>query len=292
MKAGFIGFGHLGKAMARRLIAEGVELITWNRTPEKMIDLGTETVDEPEQLPGKAEVIFLSLFDSAAVEAVLSGPEGLLQGDCAGHIIVDTSTNHFAKVPAFYAKLRERGGTYLEAPVLGSVVPAGQGSLTVLVGGDRQAAEKITPFLEKLARTVFYFEEEGLATKMKLVNNLVLGSFMATLSEALLVGESIGIPKTKVLDILSSGAGNSGLLSAKKEKLTKEDFSPHFSVDLIHKDLRYLEDLAKSIKKRLFTGETAKELFALAESQDRGNEDFSVLYKVLKQQAEVQKKQG
>lgn len=283
MKVGFIGFGQLGKAMARRLIAEGVELVTWNRTPEKMIDLGTETVDEPSQLPRKAEIIFLSLFDSAAVEAVLSGPEGLLQGDCAGHIVIDTTTNHFAKVPAFYAMLRERGGTYLEAPVLGSVVPAGQGTLTILVGGDRQATEKIMPLLEKLARTVFYFEEEGSPTKMKLVNNLVLGSFMAALSEAVVLGEGIGIPKTKILDILSSGAGNSGLLSAKKEKIVQEDFTPHFSVDLIYKDLRCLEDFAKSLQKKVFTGETAKGLFALAESRGAGNEDFSVLYRVLKQ---------
>lgn len=289
MKAGFIGFGQLGKAMARRLIAEGVELITWNRTPEKMIDLGTETVDEPTQLPAKAEIIFLSLFDSAAVDAVLSGPDGLLQGDCRGHIIVDTTTNHFAKVGAFYAMLRERGGMYLEAPVLGSVVPARQGALTILVGGDKQAAEKITPFLEKLARTVFYFEEEGLATKMKLVNNLVLGSFMATLSEAVLLGESIGIPKVKVLDILSSGAGNSAVLSAKKEKLTREDFGPHFSVNLIHKDLRYLEDLAQSLEKQLFTANAVKDLFALATSRGAGSEDFSVLYRVLRELAEERK---
>lgn len=282
MRAGFIGFGQLGKAMARRLIAEGVTLITWNRTPEKMIDLGTETVEEPAQLPAKADVIFLSLFDSEAVKAVIAGPGGLLEGDCSGHIVVDTTTNHFGAVGAFYGMLRERGGIYLEAPVLGSVIPAGQGALTVLLGGEKQASEKITPFLEKLAHTVFYFEEEGLATKMKLVNNLVLGSFMATLCEATLLGESIGLPKAKVLDVLTSGAGNSGILGAKKDKLAKEDFSPHFSVDLIHKDLGCLADLVRTIRGPFYTGATATELFALAKAQGMGGEDFSVLYKVLK----------
>jgi 3-hydroxyisobutyrate dehydrogenase len=289
MKAGFIGMGRLGKAMARRLIAEGVELVTWNRTPEKMIDLGTEIVDEPAQMPAKVEVIFLSLFDSSAVEAVLFGPDGLLQGDLSGRIVVDTTTNHFDKVGGFYAILRERGGTYLETPVLGSVVPAGQGALTILVGGDRDSAQKITPFLEKLAHTVFYFEEEGQATKMKLVNNLVLGSFMATLCEAVVLGEAVGIPRVKVLDILSSGAGNSGVLSAKKEKLTKEDFSPHFSVGLIHKDLRYLEDLAKKAEKPSLTAHAATELFALAVSRGMEEADFSGLYKILKDQAEGHK---
>jgi 3-hydroxyisobutyrate dehydrogenase len=282
MKAGFIGMGRLGKAMARRLIAEGVELVTWNRTPEKMIDLGTETVDEPAQLPAKVEVIFLSLFDSVAVEAVLSGPDGLLYGDCSEKIVVDTTTNHFDKVDAFYAMLRERGGAYLEAPVFGSVIPAEQGALTILVGGDKDSAEKITPFLEKLARTVFYFEEVGQATKMKLVNNLVLGSLMATLCEAVMLGEAVGIPRIKVLDILSSGAGNSGVLSAKKEKLAKEDFSPHFSVGLIHKDLRYLQDLTEKLRKPSATGNAAKELFALAASRGLDDEDFSALYKILK----------
>jgi len=291
MKAGFIGFGRLGKAMARRLISEGAELITWNRTPEKMIDLGTDTVDEPAQLPAKAKIIFLSLFDSGAVKDVLTGPGGLLQGDCSGCIVVDTTTNHYAEVKGFYRMLRERGGTYLEAPVLGSVVPAGEGALTILIGGEKPAIEKIAPFLEKLARTVFYFEEEGQATKMKLVNNLVLGSFMAVLAEAISLGEAIGLPRGRVLDILASGAGNSGVLGAKKEKLIKEDFSPHFSVSLIYKDLHYLEDLAKSLEKPLFTGATTKELFALAAAQGVGGEDFSVLYKVLKESAASQNKE-
>jgi 3-hydroxyisobutyrate dehydrogenase len=102
------------------------------------------------------------------------------------------------------------------------------------------------------------------------------------------LGEAIGIPRVKVLDILSSGAGNSGVLSAKKEKLTKGDFSPHFSVGLIHKDLRYLEDLTKRLEKPSVTGDAAQGLFALAASRGMEDADFSVLYRILKDQVEGQ----
>jgi 3-hydroxyisobutyrate dehydrogenase len=247
MRAGFIGLGVLGKAIARRLIVEDVDLVVWNRTPEKALDLGVPVVETPAELLAETEIVFLSLFDSTAVDAVLLGPDGLLKADCRNKIIVDMTTNHFEQVRRFYREVAERDGRYLECPVLGSVMPAGQGSLTLLIGGEKEAISRIIPYVQKLARYIFYFEEQGLATKMKLVNNLVLGSFMATIAEALAYGEAAGLNKAKVLDILAAGAGNSGVLSAKKEKLLREDWEPHFSVALIDKDLAYLQDLVNEL---------------------------------------------
>ena len=151
MKAGFAGLGALGKAIARRLIVEGVELIVWNRTAEKTIDLGVETTETPAGLLTEADIIFLNLFDSTAVEEVLKGPDGLLEGDCRNKVIVDMTTNHYTAVTGFYRAVADKGGSYVECPVLGSVVPASQGSLTLLVGGRKDAVERITPFVEKVA---------------------------------------------------------------------------------------------------------------------------------------------
>lgn len=160
--------------------------------------------------------------------------------------------------------------------------PASQGLLTVLVSGDKTAFEKAKPLLEKLGKNIFYLEKEGLATKMKLINNLVLGSFMVTLAEAIVFAEDTGIDKEKAIDILLSGAGNSMILNVKKQKLLQEDFTAHFSNELIYKDLDYLQDLAKSLKRPLFTGSIAKELYAITLSKGFESEDFSGIYRIFK----------
>jgi 3-hydroxyisobutyrate dehydrogenase len=283
MKAGFIGLGHLGKSMAKRLLSEGVELVVWNRTREKASDLGVEIASSPADLLAKTDTVFLNLFDSTAVEAVISGEEGLLTKDCRGKVIVDTTTNHFEPVAVFHRILKERGAFYLESPVIGSVSPALQGTLTVLVSGDKDVFEKTLPYIQKIGKTIFYLEEPTLATKMKLINNLALGVFMATIAEALAIGEDAGIGKERVLEILAAGAGNSTVLNAKKEKLLNEDFSRHFSSALIYKDLHYLQDLARTLKRPLFTGSIAKELFGMTYARKMENLDFSSIYSVIKE---------
>jgi len=282
MKAGFIGLGHLGKSVAKRLISEGIELMVWNRTREKASDLGALIADSPAALVSQVEILFMNLFDSAAVEAVLAGKDGILKVDCTGKIIIDTTTNHFELVAYFHELLRKQGVFYLESPVLGSVVPASQGALTVLVSGEKNAFDKALPYIEKIGKNIFFLEKPALATKMKLINNLALGSFMATIAEALAFGESAGINKSKVLDILGTGAGNSMVLNAKREKLLQEDFSTHFSSALIYKDLHYLQDLARALKRPLFTGSTAKELFGMTFSKGMDSLDFSGIYKIMK----------
>lgn len=283
MKTGFIGLGHLGKAMAKRLISEGVDLIVWNRTKEKAADLGAEVADTPASLVTKTDIIFLNLFDSDGVMSVLTGKSGLLEADCKGKIIIDTTTNHFEKVLHFHRLLEERGGHYLESPVLGSVVPASQGNLTVLVSGTKGIYERAKPLLDKIGKNIFYLEKPTLAIKMKLINNLVLGAFMTVLAEATAFGEKAGIDKAMVIDILSAGAGNSAVLNAKKEKLLTEDFSTHFSSALIYKDLHYVQDLARMMKIPLFTGSITKELFGMTFAKGIADLDLSAVYKIMKE---------
>jgi len=281
VKIGFIGLGFLGKTMAKRLISVGVDLIVWNRTLEKGADLGVKMTQSPSDLIKEVNVVFLNLFDSQAVESVLFGENGFINQNLRDKIIIDTTTNHFKKVEEFHHKLSVEGAYYLEAPVLGSVVPASQGNLTVLVSGDRAAYEKVKIFIEKVGKTIFYLEEIALATKMKLINNLLLGVFMASIAEATVFAESAGVEKETALNIFSAGAGNSMVLNAKRDKILKEDFSTHFSSALIHKDLHYLQDYAKTIRRPLFTGSIVKELFGLTFKGNKETLDFSSVYKIL-----------
>ena len=281
-KAGFIGLGHLGGAMARRLISEGIDLVVWNRTVQKAKDLGVEVAASPAGVADRADIIFLNLFDSAAVREVLTGSGGLLEGDVAGKLIVDTTTNHFFDVLAFHDACSGKACDYIEAPVLGSVIPASQGNLVILVSGEVGAFERAEPYLRRLGRNIFFLGEKALANRMKLVNNLVLGTFMAVIAEATVLGERSGIQKETVLDILSAGAGNSGVMNAKKERILNEDFTTHFSAALIYKDLHYLQDLARTLRVPLFTGAVTKEIFALTFRENKEPLDMSVVYEVIR----------
>lgn len=282
MQLGFIGLGHLGKAIAGRLLECGHTLTVWNRTPAKAEGMQVDVALSPISVARRAEVVFLCMFDSNAVHSILTQENGLLSGEIEGKVIVDLSTNHFKEVSTFHDICKKAGASYLEAPVLGSVVPASQGALTILVSGDKTGYEKVKTLLENIGKHLFYLKEPSLATKMKLINNLTLGSFMATIAEALSFAEEIGIEKKEILEILSVGGGNSLVLNAKKSKLLEEDFSTHFSSALIYKDLHCLQDLAYEQKKPLFTGAVIKELYARTFEEGIDQEDFSAIYKLFK----------
>ncbi|MFO7621411.1 MAG: NAD(P)-dependent oxidoreductase, partial [Bacteroidales bacterium] len=230
----------------------------------------------------QADIICLCLFDSAAVNSVLTQKDGLLSADLKGKVLVDHTTNHFRDVSTFHELCAGAGADYLEAPVLGSVVPAGQGALTVLVSGREEGYRKVESVLAQIGKHLFYLGEPGLATKMKLINNLALGNFMATLAEALAFAEKVGIAKEQVLDILNAGGGQSLVLNAKKAKLLNEDFSTHFSNALIYKDLHCLQDLANEEKHPLFTGAVTKELYARTFAAGIDGLDFSSIYRLFK----------
>jgi len=282
MQIGFIGLGHLGKAIAGRLIDCQHSLTIWNRSAEKTEGLQAVVASSPAEAARGAEIINLCLFDSAAVRTVFTQENGLLSTDLHGKIIIDHTTNHFRDVLAFHDLCAQAGAIYLEAPVLGSVVPATQGALTVLVSGKKEGFTRAEPVLAQIGKHLFHLEAPGLATKMKLINNLALGSIMATLAETVAFGESAGIDKAMVLDILNVGGGQSLVLNAKKAKLLSEDFSPHFSNGLIYKDLHCLQDFAYEQKLPLFTGAVTKELFGRAIAEGMESLDFSSVYKLFK----------
>ena len=282
MPIGFIGLGNLGTAIATRLKEVGEEVLTYNRTKEKATSKGFDVVDTPKDLLSKCDVIFLCLFDSLAVDNILHMEDGLLCEELKGKTIIDLSTHHFNDVLQVYKIMEEFEAKYLENPVFGSVAPALGGILTLVASGKKEVYEEVKPLLEKFGKEIFFLENQGAATKMKLINNLCLGSFMATIAECTSLAEDCSIPKEKALDILGVGGGTSLVLNAKKQKLITEDFSAHFSNDAINKDLHCLQDLAYSMKKPLYSAAMPKELFSKMKMMGKGDEDFSSIYQLFK----------
>ena len=279
---GFIGLGNLGSAIAKRLEGMGEEIIVWNRTPKKAENLGFKSVASPSELWKQCDTVFMCLFESSAVESVLNANNGLLCGIKEGKTVIDLTTNHFESVLKFHDLITQAGGNYLEAPVFGSVVPATKGEVTVVASGAEKTFLTCKPLLEKFAKNIFHLPQPSSASKMKLINNLCLGSFMATLAECATLGEACGIEKKSLLEILGVGGGQSLVLAAKTQKLINEDFSPHFSNAAINKDLHCLQDLAYSLGRPLYTAAIPKELYSKMKDLGKGDEDFSSIYQLLK----------
>ena len=283
MMTGVIGLGNLGLAIATRLESEGVPLTVWNRTPGKAKRLAARLALTPAELISASDITILNLFDSDAVESVFTRSDGLLSGDCKGKIILDTTTNHPARVAGFHQLLLQHGAQYLEAPVLGSIEPALRGALVMLVSGDPAAMERVRPIGQKLCKKIFYLGAPGIATRMKLVNNLVLATFMASIAEAGAMGERVGIGLDMVLNILSEGAGNSTILRAKKTKLTQGDFSAQFSVSAMQKDIDYLTDLCRELGVLSPNLDSLRVAYGDANLLKHGDVDFSAVYRVFEE---------
>lgn len=282
MAIGFIGLGNLGTAITTRLSQLGETLVVYNRNIEKIKDLGYEIVSSPKEILQKCDVIFLCLFDSEAVKQILTANNGLLCENLKGKTIIDLTTNHYEEVLEFHKLINDFGANYLENPVFGSVAPALKGELTVVSSGKTEVFEAMKPILEKIAKEIFHLPTPSSATKMKLINNLCLGSFMATLAECTALAESCEIPKAKALEILGVGGGQSLVLKAKTQKLIDEDFSAHFSNNAINKDLHLLQDLAYNLKLPLYSACLPKELFSKMKMMGKGEEDFSSIYQLFK----------
>jgi len=282
MAIGFIGLGNLGQAIAKRLTDVGEELTIYNRTRAKVEDLGYKIVNSPKELIEKCDTVFMCLFESSAVKNIFEMENGLLSANLEGKTIIDLTTNHFEEVLNFHKQIDEKGGEYLESPIFGSVAPALQGLVTIVTSGKKETYESCRPLLEKIGKEIFYLKDEGQASKMKLINNLCLGSFMATLAECTALGEACDIEKAKLLEILGVGGGQSLVLKAKTQKLIEEDFSAHFSNNAIYKDLHTLQDLAYSKNQPLYTATVPKELFGKMKKDGKGEEDFCSIYQLFK----------
>ncbi|MGB5107820.1 MAG: NAD(P)-dependent oxidoreductase [Candidatus Zixiibacteriota bacterium] len=279
MPVGFIGLGHLGKAIAQRLIDCGEELLVYNRTAAKAEGIKAKRAGNIDEMALECETIVFCLFDSSAVAAIL--PQVLARRP-QERLIVDLTTNRHRQALDFHRACSDAGAEYLEAPVLGSVAPATRGELTILVSGGQVAFQRANALLAKIGKTIHFLGDAGAATKMKLINNHLLGTFMAAIAEAIALGERAGISRKQVIDILSAGAGNSGVFNAKKEKLLNGDYSPHFSAALIYKDLGYLLELAHDLGHDANLAQTTRQLYERTTKDDPHARDFSVIFEYLK----------
>jgi 3-hydroxyisobutyrate dehydrogenase len=283
-KIGWIGLGHMGLPMATNLKNAGFDIKVWNRTIEKAQKSGIPYTETLEDLVKDRDVIITMLFDSNSVLDVYSK---IVKFDIKGKTFIDMTTVHPDTAKKVAEMLITKGGDFLEAPVIGSVIPAQKGTLTIVVSGDENTYKNHLNIFTVLGKQIFYMGDYGVASTMKLINNTVLGSFLNVLCEAIIFAKKAGIDQNLAIKVLENGAGKSMVLDAKKEKLLNEDYSTHFSVALIHKDLTYAIDVANKIGAVSNYSSISREFYNSARANELSQMDFSAVLEIFKKLSNI-----
>ena len=285
MKIGFIGLGIMGSRMAVNLQKKGHELVVYNRSRHKadpLIANGAVWAQTPADVAGQVTVVITMLAKPDAVaETALLGKNGFLHRFAANSLWIDCSTVNpsFSRIMA--AEAKQRKVRFIDAPVAGSKGPAEQGQLIFFVGGEKADVEEARPLFEAMGKAVFHLGGQGMGTAMKMVNNIMLAQAMAAFSEAMALGESLGIARGQLLNTLLSSPVVAPFLAFKRSKIEEGKFDAEFPLQWMHKDLQLVADTAYETGAVLPLSNLTKEIYALAVKNGLGEEDFSAVYKVL-----------
>lgn len=243
LKIGWIGLGNMGTPMVKNLVKAGFEVMVYNRNQQKAKTL-QETInisiaDSPADLVTAADVIITMLSDDVAVKEVFQEKNGVLSVKPAHQLIaIDMSTVSPETTLSLAAACHEKGISYLDAPVSGSVKPAEEAQLIIMVGGEEEAYQKVKPVFDTLGKLSVYLGENGKANVAKLAINLFLGITVQGLAEAVVFAEKNGLPAATLLPLINAGAVGSGMTKMKTENIVNKDFRAAFALKLLAKDIK------------------------------------------------------
>jgi 3-hydroxyisobutyrate dehydrogenase/glyoxylate/succinic semialdehyde reductase len=285
MKIGFIGMGIMGSRMAANLQKKGHELVVYNRTKEKadpLIAKGAQWAPSPADLAKQAKVVITMLAKPDAVAGTaLLARNGFLGSLAANSLWIDCSTVNpsFSKLMA--GEAQQRNVRFIDAPVAGSKGPAEQGQLLFFVGGEKKDVDEARPLFEAMGKAVFHIGGHGMGTSMKMVNNIMLAQAMVAFSEAIVLGESLGISRDQLFSTLLASPVTAPFLAFKRSKIEEGKFDTEFPLQWMHKDLQLAADTAYEAGVALPASNVIKEIYALAIKNGLGELDFSAVYKLL-----------
>ena len=285
---GVVGLGEMGGRIAGRLLSLGHDVYGANRTRAKadaLIVQGLIWCESAREVAEAADVVISMVTDTAALEVVTTGPEGLLAGLGAGKIYADMSTVSPQSSRDLAQRVASRGAAMLAAPVSGSLPAAEQGTLAIIVGGDANAFERVEPMLRQLGSRVTFVGDNGQALMLKLAINISLAVQMLAFSEGLLLTEHGGIERHIALDVMTRSAIGSPMLQARAPLLLELPDQAMFDVALMQKDLRLALDSARELKVPLPSTAVADGLLSAARAGGYEHRDIAVLFQVLSDMA-------
>lgn len=243
MKVAFLGLGRMGLAIAGNLVRARHDVVLWNRSPEKarpLLDAGATQAANPREAAAAVDVVFSMLADDAALEAVASGENGLLVGLRRHALHISLSTISVAAAQNMAAQHLEHGQRFVAAPVFGRPDAAAAAKLYVVAGGASADVEHARPLFAAFSQRVFYITETpGSACLVKLCGNFMILAAIESLSEALTLAEKGGVPRAKLLEILTGTLFNAPVYRTYGALLVEGKFRPAgFAAPLGLKDMR------------------------------------------------------
>lgn len=283
-RVGFVGLGTMGRPMAINLARSGFALKVYNRTRERtkdVVEAGAEAVESAREAAEGADLVVTMLSDSPVVREVVLGSGGVLEGCRSGAIIADMSTISPDVAIDIARECSRRDVSFLDAPVTGGEKGAIDGTLSVMVGGDREALEKARPVLQAVSSTITYMGESGSGQEAKLCNQVVCGLNILAVCEGLALGRAAGLDLPTLLAAIGGGAAGSWMLSNLAPRMVDGDWAPGFRVVLQQKDLRLALESAQASLVPLPGTALVQQLFRAAEARGWGDEGTQSLYKVI-----------
>jgi len=281
LKIGWAGLGNMGTPMALNILKAGYELTVFNRNKDKeqeLISAGAASANSLQELASHCDVVFTMLSDDTAVKSVYDETDGLLSGAKPGTLLIDMSTVAPDTSRYLSELCKSKQVSFLEAPVSGSVQPAKDGKLIILVGGDAQDFEKAKPILDVLGKLALYLGPAGAGSSAKLAINYLLGINIQALAETVLFAEQNGISKENMLTIINEGACGNGIIKLKTPAVLADSFPPAFALKYIVKDLK----LAKGAGLNSPLSDPLLKTFEGAAENGLGEEDLMAVIKYLK----------
>jgi len=286
---GFIGLGLMGKPMAQNLLRAGFPLVVWNRTKAKADDLirgGAKLAANPREAAAQSDVLITIVSDPSALEEVLWGANGALEGSRAGSTLIDSSTVSPDMARRIAKACAERGVEFLDAPVTGGTWGAQKGELVFMVGGKAEVLDRVKPVLEAMGKKFPLLGPNGAGQTVKLGMNLLLALQVDAFAEALALVTAAGVPADRLMEVFQSSMARSGVLDVKAPMMVKGEFPASFPLRLMHKDVRLALELAREKGVTLPCGTAAYATYsAVKKAADAAHEDpdFSAVARFWKQ---------
>ena len=279
----------MGHAMATNLAKAGHEVTVWNRTPGTMVE-GAGIAPTPAAAAQGAEVVWLCVSDTAAVEKILFGPEGVEQSLAAGMIIADSSTIAPSATVKFAERVGAKGVAYVDAPMTGSKIGAANGTLIFMVGGDEPTIDRLGPLFAAMGKKVFRMGETSKGQATKLAMNLQIALIFEGFAEALTLATKLGVDSRQLLSLIDATMVRSGVVDYKGPFILQRDFTPNFPLRLMHKDIRLALEAAKEARVKLPALETVEEIYEMATEDGHRDLDYAATLTLLEKWAGVQVK--
>jgi 2-hydroxy-3-oxopropionate reductase len=277
---GVIGLGLMGRPMAQNLLGAGFPLVVWNRSggkDEELVRKGARRGESPREVAAQVDVLLTIVSDPPALEEVLWGANGALDGLRPGSTLIDSSTVSPALARHVAAACGERGVEFLDAPVTGGTWGAEKGELVFMVGGKREVLDRVEPVLAAMGKKFFHPGPNGSGQAVKLAMNLILALEVDALAEALALVTRAGVPGEKLVEVLQSSMARAAVLDVKAPLILGGNFAPSFPLRLMHKDMGLALELGKQVGVELPAAAAAYGTYTAVKNSAKEDVDYAAV---------------